>query len=176
MLTKILTNPVLLAIFGLLVLVAVARLVIFFIRKPVPESALPYASAGTLLSPAERSFLGVAQSGLGTDLVITPKVRLADVVAVCSGLSRSRYQQAFNRIAAKHVDFILCRASDYSILAVIELDDRSHQRQSRSVRDEFVDQTLAAAGIPILHVKAQSGYDPRTLAAQISAIIAPQSA
>ena len=105
-------------------------------------------------------------------MVIAPKVRLADVLTVRPGLPRSQFQRAFNRIAAKHADFVICRATDYSIAAVIELDDQSHRRQSRIIRDEFVDQALTTAGIPILHVKAQAHYDPQVLSNQVTTLIA----
>lgn len=51
---------------------------------------------------------------------------------------------------------------------VIELDDRSHYRADRRDRDAFVDDVLASAGIPILHVRLQRSYDTQALAQQIA--------
>jgi hypothetical protein len=170
---NLLTNPTVLLVFALVVLIVLARLVILLSRKSAGSEAHPYESQKVLLSPAERSFLGVLQGALGSELVVAPKVRLADVIRVSKGLSRSANQHAFNRIVSKHVDFVLCRKSDFSIAAVLELDDQSHQRQSRAARDGFVDSALAAAGIPILHVKAQAHYEPSALSTQLASLLAP---
>ena len=58
----------------------------------------------------------------------------------------------FNRIKAKHTDFILCDPEDLDVLAGVELDDPSHERPERIERDEFVDGVYQAAGIPLIHV------------------------
>jgi very-short-patch-repair endonuclease len=44
------------------------------------------------------------------------------------------------------------------VIGVIELDDRTHDRFERAVRDSLVDSALADAGIPILRVSAQKSY------------------
>lgn len=38
-----------------------------------------------------------------------------------------------------------------------------HQKASRQERDAFVDETLAAAGLPCLHVPAARSYVPQEL-------------
>jgi len=50
---------------------------------------------------------------------------------------------------------------------VIELDDASHEEESRRDRDTFVDAALTAAGLPILHIPAQRADIPAELAAAI---------
>ena len=40
----------------------------------------------------------------------------------------------------------------------IELDDKSHQRNDRQDRDQFVDQVFKAAGIPLLRVPVKHTY------------------
>ncbi len=49
----------------------------------------------------------------------------------------------------------------------IELDDASHRRSSRQVRDEFVENACKAAGLPLLRVPVQREYNSREIAAQI---------
>jgi hypothetical protein len=46
---------------------------------------------------------------------------------------------------------------------VIELDDRSHQRDKTKERDAFVDAVLARAGIPIVRIAAAATYKEREL-------------
>ena len=78
------------------------------------------------------------------------KMRLADILAVAPG--EKDYMAYFNKIKAKHTDFVLCDPDTLEVLAGVELDDPSHERPERIERDEFVDQVYAAAGIPLLHV------------------------
>ena len=50
----------------------------------------------------------------------------------------------------------------------IELDDSSHERQSRKDRDQFVDDVFNKAGLKILHIKAARGYVPEDIAREVS--------
>ena len=52
-------------------------------------------------------------------------------------------------------------------MLAIALDDASHDRKDRQDRDGFVDSALAAAGLPILHVKASARYDANAVRAAI---------
>ena len=127
------SSTVLIAIALVLLVAVVIRLVI-----PKGRSALfPYRKAA-LFSPAERSFFGVLEQAVGAHYCIFGKVRIADVVEMALGLSGSDRQSAFNRISAKHFDFLLCDKQDLSVVCAIELDDRSHSRSSRQQRDAFV--------------------------------------
>lgn len=78
------------------------------------------------------------------------KMRLADIMAVRKGTED--YMAYFNKIKAKHTDFVFCDPDTLEILAGLELDDPSHERPERMERDEFVDNAYAAAGIPLIHV------------------------
>ncbi len=122
------------------------------------RGALPYVKQDALFTEAERSFLGVLESALGTDLRVFGKVRLADVIKVKPGLPNGPQQQAFNRIKAKHLDFVVCRPDDLAVEFVVELDDASHNRQDRKDRDAFLDEALAAAGVPIFRFTAKRAY------------------
>jgi len=142
--------------FAALVILAVAIYVVT--KSSARRMAYPYCSRKYLLTKAERSFLGVVDSILDDRYRIFSKVRMADVIKVRSGLKASKRQAAFNRIQAKHLDFVICSANDLSIVGAIELDDKSHDRLTRRARDQFVDQAFLAAGIPILHCPARASY------------------
>jgi len=122
-----------------------------------------YEAVSALLTPAERSFFGVLRQALGGDYLIFAKVRLADIVQPISNSSRGAKQSAFNRIVSKHVDFVLCDSARISVVAVIELDDRTHERLETKRRDWLVDSALADAGIPVLRVAAQQSYSPEQI-------------
>lgn len=130
-----------------------------------------YRTKRSLFSAAERSFLGVLELIDLGDLSVEAKVRLADVFDVKQGYARSRWQSAFNRISAKHVDFLLIQKTDGKPMLGIELDDRSHRKANRVERDKFVDHVFESAGLPLLRIKAQSTYNPRQIMTQIEETI-----
>jgi hypothetical protein len=131
------------------------------------EPRFPYEPADALLTPAETVFWEVLVEAVGADFALFSKVRLADVIVVRPGLPNPFRMRAFNRISAKHLDFVVCDPESYVILGVIELDDRSHLQEARRDRDDFIDGALSAAGIPILHVPAQRAYSAAKLRDQV---------
>jgi len=144
----------------------------YWFRASAPaQEALPYAPQTLLFTPAESRFLGVLDQVLDRRFLIFGKVRLADVIKPTPGLNGSAYFSAFNRIACKHLDFVICHAHNQTIIGAIELDDSSHNRPDRQARDRFVDGALAAAGVPILHVKVQRHYAPEHLKAELMTVL-----
>jgi hypothetical protein len=138
--------------------------------KPVSGA---YEAVPALLTAAERSFFGVLQQTVASEYQVFAKVRLADIVRPVSNPSRSGWQSAFNRIAGKHVDFVLCDSTRLGVVAVIELDDRTHERPERRDRDGLVDSALADARIPVLRVSAQQSYSPAHLRKCIQSLFCP---
>ena len=127
--------------------------------------ALPYRTRDDFLSPAERSFYQVLSNIVGDRATICPKVGLADVFFVARPNENFSY---FNRIAQKHVDFLLCDPATMRPLVGIELDDRSHQRADRQERDIFVDKAFEAATLPLVRVPVQSGYSIQEIASYLA--------
>jgi hypothetical protein len=128
---------------------------------------LPYVLKRYLMSKAERSFFGVLEQATDSSkYYIFPQVSLSNLVTVEKGTGS--YQAFHNKVDRKSVDFALFERSTISPVLAIELDDSSHDREDRQERDAFVDQVLAKAGLPLLHVRAQADYDTKQLAALIS--------
>lgn len=156
-----------------LVLLAIAAFLVRLIGQQQTAQTLAgaYEAVPALLTPAERSFFGVLQQAVGSDYQIFAKVRLADIVRPVRNPSRSGWQSAFNRIAGKHVDFVLCDSSRLGVVAVIELDDRTHNRFERGVRDSLVDSALADAHIPVLRVSARQAYSPAQIRERMQSLL-----
>lgn len=145
----------------ILLLVVVILLVIIagvLAKRGRTTEAPPYRLTKAFLSDAELSFFGVLRQSVGDHGLLFAKVRIADVLDIKRGLSPSRRQSAFNRIQAKHFDFLVCSPTDARPLVAIELDDKSHRRTERMKRDAFIDGAAEAAGLPLLRVPAKHGY------------------
>jgi len=145
-------------VFGIIVVLAL----IFSVRttkrrSPVTcQSPIAYRRCGSLFSPAERSFLGVLEQAVGNQYKVFGKVRLADILQPRYGLARSQWRKAFNRISSKHLDFVLCKRDDLSIVCALELNDKSHQQIERQNRDQFLKQACDTAHVPLLSCFPQS--------------------
>ena len=96
-----------------------------------------------LLTRNEAAFFRVLVSLVGGRYQISCKVRLADIVT-CSDRDWNRGHG--NRIAQKHLDFVLSCPTSSRIVAAIELDDRSHRKPERRERDLFLESPLLANG------------------------------
>ena len=156
---------VLLGILGSILLAFIVK----YSQKANLNQEFPYRRIDPLFTPTERSFLGVLQKAAGDQVNIFGKVRVADVINPQKGLSRSEWQKAFNRIANKHFDFLICRSDDLSALCVIELNDSSHKSQKRSQRDEFLSAACSEANLPFIQIPAKAAYQIE----KVSNIIAP---
>lgn len=134
-------------------------------RSAEPEM-LPYRLRDDFLSPAELNFYRVLQTAVGDWAVICPKVSLDDLFYAKSGDHRLNVAYR-NKIARKHVDFLLCDSQSMRPLLGVELDDVSHRQAARRERDRLVDQVFAAAGLPLQRVPAQASYNIRELSATL---------
>lgn len=90
------------------------------------------------------------------NLQILAKIRLADLIEVNNGLSKSEWGTYFGKIKSKHIDFAI--ADNMKIVALIELDDSSHQKFDRVHRDIFVNAALNAAGYTVVRTNGDISY------------------
>ena len=133
---------------------------------------LPYlANPNGMFSAAEKKFYFMLMKSLNYEATVFAKVRLADIIDVAPHMKGPNYLRAFNKISRKHVDYVICNKKTLEIMAAVELDDSSHLRKDRMDRDKFVDKVFAAAGIPLVHIKAQGHYDLHLLQNVIGQVI-----
>lgn len=164
-----------------LVLLLIVVVGFLFLKKRLRSSAkedddFPYVLGNGLFTPAERSFLGVLDQAVESDFRVFGKVRVADIVEIAKGTQKSQRYAAFNRISAKHFDFVLCRPSDLMPVCVIELNDKSHAKDLRKERDEFLEKVCAVAGIPLIFIPAQHSYTHTEVCDHIAGVIGSRAA
>ena len=66
-------------------------------------------------------------------------------------------------------DFVVC-TPDFTAVAVIELDDRSHHRNAQRERDQRKDQFLQAAGIKVIRIAVADIPSEAALKALVAAM------
>ena len=147
---------------------AIVALILIFLRKKPP---LPYKRVRYIMTPSERKFFQVLHEAVGERFYIFTKVRVADVLLPKDAKDRSRWRSAFNKVACKHFDYVLCDR-EFRIVLAIELDDRSHDRADRKERDDFLNWACRSAGFELMRVKLQKSYNPKELRALVKRRVA----
>jgi len=117
-----------------------------------------YVIRKTLFSPAERSFFGILKQSLSEHYEIFGKVRIADVLLLKKGLDGISWRISLSKITSKHFDYVLCDKRTLQILAVIELDDKTHHQLKTIERDIFVQDICKNSGLPLIRFAVKSEY------------------
>jgi len=126
------------------------------------EDEFPYEAKSYFFTNAEASFYHFLRQMGGENVSIFPHVALRDLVSV-SGVEKADFYKYYNQIDRKQVDFLFVNSKTLKPILVIELDDSTHKRADRMKRDTFVDEALAVANIPIVHVPVKQSYDSNEL-------------
>jgi len=97
--------------------------------------------------------------------IVLAQVQLSRFLGVKKG---SNAQSWLNRINRMSADYVICQR-DATIVAVVELDDASHQGERRMAADAKKDKALASAGIKLLRWQVSNLPDEATIRVSIAA-------
>jgi uncharacterized protein DUF2726 len=143
----------------LALLLAAALIVLSVFFSLFDTKKYSYRQRGPLFSAAELSFLGVLDRAVHGRYRVFGKVRVADVMTPARGLNRKNWQIAFNKISSKHFDYVLCDKGNLEVIAVIELDDKSHNKKETAARDHFLEQACRSANLKLIRFNVRYGYN-----------------
>lgn len=135
--------------------IALACILVFELLRPKQRRGWDFSAADyqakPLLSRWEKRALAEIRAELPRGYYACPQVRLADFIEIQVG-DPARRRAALSRVAQKSVDFAVIDLEG-SVVLVVELDDRSHQRPDRVRRDQQVGAVLAHCGVALLRVR-----------------------
>ena len=127
----------------------------------------PFVRQSALLSVAERNLWRKLDEAVGENNCVFGKVRLADVVRLKPDLKPAEAKKAQEPIAAMSLDFVICRRSNLSIAAAIKLTGADEDRNPQTKGGSLLEGTLAAAGVPLLRLSADSEYTASSLRGEL---------
>jgi len=125
-------------------------------EKPKENIGHFYYPKKSLLTQTERTFYQELQKQNNNQYAIHSKVRLEDIVGVAKGVG-DRFREMRNHIKSRHVDFVITKHSG-EILAVIELDDKSHDTKKAQVADEIKNQIFEYNNVKFYRVRVGEDY------------------
>lgn len=138
---------------------AVLIAVIFWLKKPKEkavrgdELAIWPFEPMLIMTDSEVQFFKKLQLALPEYLIFS-QVQLSRIIEPSEEAGRDR-QFWFNRVCRQSVDFVLVDKDMQTVLAAIELDDWTHESQTRQKQDTKKDKALSSAGIPIIRFHAE---------------------
>jgi hypothetical protein len=145
----------LIAVLLLLVILSVLKLILS--AKPITSTRLRYQRLD-LFNSTEHAFLMALRSAAPPHIAVLAKVRVADILSPVGN-----DVPAFNRIARKHVDFVLYNLQNRSVLRAIELDGPTHASKRAIKSDQVKNSCFASARVPLARVPVADWNKPDTL-------------
>ncbi len=147
---------------ALLVLLPSAALLLRWLARSKPSAPWPY-HVKPLLSQPEQVLFHRLVKALSEHIVMS-QVQVSRVLGVNKGFN---FREWNNRIDRLSYDFVIC-ASDTSVLAVIELDDATHEGRARAATDAKKDKATADGGLRMIRWHVRSLPDQATIGAEFA--------
>lgn len=129
------------------------------------KSRYRYERKKFFMTSAEHEFFNVLTKIVGEHYYIFPQAHLPSILD--HKIPGQYYSAAFSHINQKSVDYVLCDKEYLSPKLVIELDDKTHEREDRKVRDVEVEQMLKEAGLPLLRIDNHGTFNEEELRSRI---------
>ena len=126
---------------------------------PSPTAAVgdpslqPFELRESFFTRPEAALFGRLREAVGSRAIVCPKTRVLDVLRLPN--ASQRLDDAV-RLDRKFIDFLVCHPLTSRPLCAVQLDRWDADRQRYGLRDEFLEQALASAGMVVLHVPSES--------------------
>ncbi len=124
--------------------------------KAKSKKKLPYELNKSIFNKSESAFFAALRAAVQNQWLIAPKIGLKDFLSIAKGTPDR--QTHFNRIAQKHIDFLLFSPNGNAPVCAIEIDGPSHNNERTRERDAFIKQIYDHAGLPLLRFPAKTTY------------------
>jgi hypothetical protein len=100
---------------------------------------------------------------------------VADIINPAKDMNRKCWKIAFNKISSKHFDFVLCSKDKLEVIAVIELDDKSHYTKKAVSRDALLNNVCKSASLKLVRFQARPSYQIQSIRDQVELAINPEA-
>lgn len=134
------------SVFAVVVLVAIVGAVAFALAL---SHGSPKYLAQPLMTRNELEFFSRLSRAL-PELHVFPQVAMSALIRPAS--RGKSFRAAFARISQKRVDWVVCRKESLAVVAVIELDDRTHNVSADAARDAM----MRTAGLTTLRFASRA--------------------
>jgi very-short-patch-repair endonuclease len=121
------------------------------------EEKLPFKLKDNFFTRSEWEFFRILEEKIDhSRFTIFPKVRLGDFIETTA--QGDEWRGNWNKIRAKHVDFLIYDTQNSSIAIAIELDGNSHNSQRMQKSDDFKNKVYPAIGLELVRVRVGTDF------------------
>lgn len=110
-----------------------------------------------LITRAEQEFLNILMEAVGNRYFVFPQMHLSHLLD--NKIKGQSWHGALRHIDEKSVDFVICDKEYIKPLLAIELDDKTHEWESRQERDEEVERIFNEVDLPLLRFESNKDYN-----------------
>jgi hypothetical protein len=112
---------------------------------------LPALGKRAILTANELEFFGRLSRAL-PEYHVFPQVSLDALLCVSGGATYAEKTARRNMFSQKHPDFVICKRDTLEVIAIVELDDKTHNLE----RDQKRDSMLTGAGYRVERFSSKS--------------------
>lgn len=138
-----------------------------------PTKKVPFLSLITrkaIVTDNEREFLSRLLTAL-PDYHIFPQVAFSAILKPVHWLSEEEQTRVFRKFAQKRLDYVVCQRDTLDIVAIIELDDKSHTNAQKDWRRDGL---LSAGGYSVIRYSSKAKPSIEAIAAQFKTSPVPK--
>ncbi len=144
-----------------IVLIIIIAIILVFLKKRKPSGecnvAWPFYAKKPLTVPEQILYHRLVAAL--PQCIVLAQVQLSQVLGVNKGFNFGVWNNRINRMS---LDFIVC-LKDSTIIAAVELDDKTHEKKIRVKADAKKGKALSAAGIELIHWHVSALPDEKTI-------------
>ncbi|WP_104399696.1 DUF2726 domain-containing protein [Vibrio penaeicida] len=129
----------------------------YFAKRYAPIT-YPYKKVGNLMSGPEVAFYNALITAVDNRALVFAKVHMADVLMPAPNKDKKKWLAAFNRIARKHLDFVICRPGTLEVLCIIEFDNGKELNKTKAEREKLLMHVCKTSGIPLIGANEKYAY------------------
>lgn len=120
-------------------------------KRILEKKPFAYTAKNAVMTASEMDFFWKLNEVVQDRYFIFPQVHLSALLD--HRIIGQDWRRAFYHINAKSVDYVLCSKATLQPLYAIELDDPSHDRVDRMVRDVEVERIFDEANVPLVRFR-----------------------
>jgi hypothetical protein len=128
------------------------------------DGDVAYGRRRRLLSETDLVVYRLLQQSVGDLALVLPKVRAGDVVQISPA---AKHLDQTVRADRKRIDFVICSCDTAQPWLVVLIDHWDEESQRYAARDQFVEQVILAAGLPLVRVRSNELPDRGQLRSRI---------
>ena len=158
----------------LLIVGFVIKLFLRLVFQKFPKTSNPindylYQTRGFFLSRPEHELFDILVKTFGDTYYIFPQVHLSSIFN--HKIKGQNWQGALNHIDRKSIDFLFCDKAYIKPVLGIELDDKSHQREDRVLRDREVETIFQNSELKLIRFENHGSFNRQEVILKINNIL-----